>query len=140
MKMENQAQRNDSHVVNILGIFSINVESSSSSPVVSDTESILELSSSHGFVSDSADEDEEEDVRVFDRRSSGVEVQMGPRRWRWPLESDSPIGYSTHQKPITAPKAPVAAGRVDEDLEAFVHLVVGERERERNRGQRVKFL
>ncbi|GMP26506.1 hypothetical protein CsSME_00002916 [Camellia sinensis var. sinensis] len=76
MEMEDQAQRNDSHIVNILGIFSINVESSSSSPVVSDTESILELSSSHGFVSDSADEDKDEDVGVFDRRSSGVEVQM----------------------------------------------------------------
>ncbi|KAI8003428.1 hypothetical protein LOK49_LG08G01919 [Camellia lanceoleosa] len=73
MEMEDQAQRNDSHIVNILGIFSINVESSSSSPVVSDTESILELSSSHGFVSDSADEDEDEDVGVFDRRSSGAE-------------------------------------------------------------------
>ncbi|KAI7993458.1 hypothetical protein LOK49_LG11G02317 [Camellia lanceoleosa] len=108
MEMEDQAQRNDSHIVNILGIFSINVESSSSSPVVSDTELILELSSSHGFVSDSADEDK--DVRVFDRRSSGAEVQMGPQRRRRPSELDSPTGYSIHQKLITAPKAPVAAG------------------------------
>ncbi|KAI8012156.1 putative aconitate hydratase, cytoplasmic [Camellia lanceoleosa] len=74
------------------------------------TESILELSSSHGFVSDSTDEDEDEDVGVFDRRSSGAEVQMGPRRRRRPPESDSPTGYLTHRKPITAPKAPVAAG------------------------------
>ncbi|KAI8032709.1 hypothetical protein LOK49_LG01G00204 [Camellia lanceoleosa] len=48
------------------------------SQIFLDTESILELSSSHGFISDSADEDEDEDVGVFDRRSSGAEVQMGP--------------------------------------------------------------